>query len=79
VGPRAGLDRCGKSRPHRDSIPDRTTRSQSVYRRLSYPAHSGRTKEEKKITDSREPSLDLKARTSEHEVEKLKVVLTKRA
>jgi hypothetical protein len=23
VGPRAGLDRCGKSRPHRDSIPVR--------------------------------------------------------
>jgi hypothetical protein len=23
VGPRAGLDGCGKSRPHRDSIPDR--------------------------------------------------------
>jgi len=22
VGPSAGLDRCGKSRPHRDSIPD---------------------------------------------------------
>jgi len=21
LGPRAGLDRCGKSRPHRDSIP----------------------------------------------------------
>jgi hypothetical protein len=21
VGPRAGLDKCGKSRPHRDSIP----------------------------------------------------------
>jgi hypothetical protein len=21
VGPRAGLDRCGKSRPHRNSIP----------------------------------------------------------
>jgi len=21
VGPRAGMDRCGKSRPHRDSIP----------------------------------------------------------
>ena len=21
VGPRAGVDRCGKSRPHRDSIP----------------------------------------------------------
>jgi hypothetical protein len=22
VGPRAGLDRCGKSRPHRNSIPE---------------------------------------------------------
>jgi len=28
----------GKSRPHRDSIPDRPVRSQSLYR-LSYPAH----------------------------------------
>ena len=28
----------GKSRPHRDSIPDRPSRSQSLYR-LSYPAH----------------------------------------
>ena len=28
----------GKSRPHRDSIPDRLTRSQSLYR-LSYPTH----------------------------------------
>ena len=28
----------GKSRPHRDSIPDRPTRSWSLYR-LSYPAH----------------------------------------
>ena len=27
VGPRTGLDRCGKSRPHRDSIPDRPPRS----------------------------------------------------
>jgi len=27
VGPRAGLDRCGISRPHRDSIPDRPVRS----------------------------------------------------
>ena len=27
MGPRAGLDRCGKSRPHRDSIPDRPSRS----------------------------------------------------
>ena len=39
VDPRAGLDRCGKSRPHRDSIPDRLARSQSLYR-LSYSAHS---------------------------------------
>ena len=30
--------RGGKSRPHRDSIPDRPARSQSLYR-LSYPAH----------------------------------------
>ena len=29
----------GKSRPHRDSIPDRPARSQSLYR-LSYPARS---------------------------------------
>jgi len=28
----------GKSRPHRDSIPDRPARSQSLYR-LSYQAH----------------------------------------
>ena len=28
----------GKSRPHRDSIPDRPARRQSLYR-LSYPAH----------------------------------------
>ena len=28
----------GRSRPHRDSIPDRPVRSQSLYR-LSYPAH----------------------------------------
>ena len=25
VGPRAGLDRCGKPRPHRDSIPGRSS------------------------------------------------------
>jgi len=29
----------GKSRPHRDSTPDRPARSQSLYR-LSYPAHN---------------------------------------
>ena len=29
----------GKSRPHRDPIPDRPARSQSLYR-LSYPAHN---------------------------------------
>ena len=38
MGPRAGLDRCGKSGPHRDSVPDCPARSQSLYR-LSYPAH----------------------------------------
>ena len=38
VGPRAGL-KGGKSRPHRDSIPDRPARSQSLYR-LSYRAHN---------------------------------------
>ena len=35
VGPRAGLDGCGKSLPHRDSIPDRPAHSESLYR-LSY-------------------------------------------
>jgi hypothetical protein len=38
VGPRAGLDRCGKSRPHRIRSPDRPVRSQSLYR-LRSPAH----------------------------------------
>ena len=37
MGPRAGLD-GGKSRRHRDLIPDRPAPSQSLYR-LSYPAH----------------------------------------
>ena len=36
VGPRTGLEGCGKSRAHRDSNPDRSTRSESLYR-LSYP------------------------------------------
>ena len=35
VGPRAGLDRCGKSRPTEIRSPDRPARSQSLYR-LSY-------------------------------------------
>jgi hypothetical protein len=39
VGPRAGLDRCEKSHPHRDSTPDRPARSQSLYR-LNYRVHS---------------------------------------
>jgi hypothetical protein len=39
VGPRAGLDRSGKSRPStRIRSPDRPARSQSLYR-LRYPAH----------------------------------------
>ena len=33
-----------KSRPHRDSMPDRPARSQALYR-LSYPAHSLSTEE----------------------------------
>jgi hypothetical protein len=37
VGPRTGLDRCGKSRPHRNSIPG--SFSLSLYG-LSYPAYS---------------------------------------
>jgi len=36
VGPSAGLDVRGKSRPHRDSIPGRSSRRKSLYR-LSYP------------------------------------------
>ena len=36
VGPRAGLDRCGKSRPHRIRPPDRQARSESLYR-LHHP------------------------------------------
>jgi len=39
VGLTAGLDGCGKSRPHRDSIPGPS--SESLYR-LSYPGHLGR-------------------------------------
>jgi hypothetical protein len=37
VGPRAGLDRCGKSRPTGIRSPDRPARSQSLYR-LRNPA-----------------------------------------
>jgi hypothetical protein len=36
VVPRTGLDRWGKSRPNRDTIPDRSTRSKPLYR-LRYP------------------------------------------
>jgi hypothetical protein len=37
VGPRAGLDGCGKSRPHHGiRYPDRPARSQPLYR-LRYP------------------------------------------
>jgi hypothetical protein len=38
VGSRAGLDRCGKSGLTGIRSPDRTARSQSLYR-LRYPAH----------------------------------------
>ena len=39
VGLRAGLDRCGDSRPTGIQCPDRPARRQSLYR-LRYPAHS---------------------------------------
>ena len=39
VGLRAGLDRCGKSRPTGIRSPDRPARRQSLYR-LRYPAHA---------------------------------------
>jgi hypothetical protein len=39
VGPKSSLDVCEKSQPHRDSVPDRPARSQSLYR-LSYSAHT---------------------------------------
>ena len=32
VGPRARLDGCGKTYPHRDWIPNRAARSESLYR-----------------------------------------------
>jgi len=38
VGPRAFLDRCGKSRPMGIRSPDRPARSQLLYW-LRYPAH----------------------------------------
>jgi len=38
VGPRAGLDSCGKSRPTGIRSPDHPAHSQSLYR-LRYPAH----------------------------------------
>ena len=38
VGPRAGLDCCGKSRPTGIRSPDRPAGRQSLYR-LRYPAH----------------------------------------
>ena len=43
MDPRAGLDRCGKTRPPPTGIrsPDRAARSQSLYR-LSYPARKSK-------------------------------------
>jgi len=38
VGPRAGLNTCGKSRPYQNSDPGPYSHSESLYR-LSYPAH----------------------------------------
>jgi hypothetical protein len=42
VGPRAGLDGCGKSRPHRDSIPGPSTPEPvAIPTELSRPTHNG--------------------------------------
>jgi hypothetical protein len=46
VGPGAGLDRCGKSRPTGIRSPDLPARSESLYR-LSYPGSSSMFKDDK--------------------------------
>ena len=43
MGPWAGLDRCGKSRPHRDSIPERPALS-SVAIPTELPGPPGKTR-----------------------------------
>jgi len=50
----------GKCRPHRDSIPDRPARSQSLYR-LSYPAHTkeGYKHETKEKMPNRKANLNM--------------------
>ena len=40
VGPRAGLDGCGKFRPHRNSIPEPPHPVASRYTDYAIPAHS---------------------------------------
>jgi hypothetical protein len=51
VGPRADLDKCGKSRPPPGFDPrDRAARSQSLYR-LSYPGPSAQTTKTHKRTE----------------------------
>jgi hypothetical protein len=41
VGPRAGLDGCGKSRPHRDSIPGPSSAQQvAIPTTISQPTKS---------------------------------------
>jgi hypothetical protein len=57
VRPRAGLDVCEKSRPHRDSILSRPARSQSLYR-LSYKAiyiYMERDRERESLDDTDKP------------------------
>ena len=41
MGPRAGLDRCGRSRPHRDSIPITVQPVASLYTDCVIPALFG--------------------------------------
>jgi len=46
----------GKSRPHRDSIPNSPARSQSLYQ-MSYPAHNNNSNNNNKLTNNTRYSL----------------------
>ena len=74
VGPRAGLDRCGKSRPTGIRSQDRPARSQSLYR-LRYPVHpmlmryeklQGACLENKFVTEIRLVTCQLMLSASKH-------------
>jgi hypothetical protein len=64
VGPRAGLDECGNSRPPPTEIPspDLPARSKSLYR-LSYPGPSYKFSHRQKRSAPKRMTLDLLNRT----------------